>query len=319
MREICVVRAVGHASRPGVLSVVAANSHDSAATNIAAIVLFPGDISTARELMARDLALAEWQAWSCQDLALLLARRWPSCHTIVVHPPRSMDGFSCYDHWLRRLDETGDPVDGYDGVNGTACSHLTAQLAHLQPSLPGFGKTSPLHVLGFSKGAVVLNQLLAELGGGEAASGSDESRIELMGRVASWVWLDPGLNKEPGPILLDHEPHLRGVASRMRARALRPPPRLAVALTPYQLQPQQPFLRSWRWRWRRWPPLVRRESAAAAARLRFERVLSEEGVAVACEDCLRKEPATLATHFEVLNAFTAPWEEEGEEHTHERA
>ena len=310
MRELSVVRAMGHASRPGTFSVVAANNN---AANIATIVLFPGDISMARELMASDPGLAEWKAWSCQDLALLLARRWPSCHAIVVHPPRSMDGFSCYDHWLRHMSETGDPVDGYDAVNGTACRHLAAQLEQLQSDLPGFGKASPLHLLAFSKGAVVLNQLLAELGG-EAAASND-----LMERVASWVWLDPGLNKEPGPILLDHEPHLRGVASRMRARALRPPPRLAVALTPYQLQPQQPFLRSWRWRWRRWPPLVRRESAAAAARLRFERVLSEEGVAVACEDCLRKEPATLATHFEVLNAFTAPWEEEREEHTHERA
>ena len=128
-----------------------------------------------------------------------------------------------------------------------------------------------------------------------------------MARVESYVWLDPGLNKEPGPILLS-EPTcvLRAVASRLRDRSAGPP-RLAVVLTPYQMQPRT-WWRSWRWRsWCRWPP-IERESEAVRARRRFAATVQSEGLAVQCDDCLTGRPASLGNHFEVLNEFSAPWE-----------
>ena len=63
-----------------------------------------------------------------------------------------------YKGWLRELDETGDPVDGYDPA-GAACAHLLALLS----SGPVGLTEMPLHLVAFSKGAVALNQILAEI------------------------------------------------------------------------------------------------------------------------------------------------------------
>lgn len=295
------VSVAGLAARPGTLSVVEAPG--SAGSAAATVILFPGDLSTSRAVMQRSPFLAEWSRWSCEDLALLLARRWPAYNAVVVHPPRAVDGFSCYDGFLTNLGETGDPTAGYDG-SGSASAHLLAQLESLSDVCSA---TSPLHLIGFSKGAVPLNQLVAEMGGEGCAA--DSPAATLRDRVHSIVWLDPGLNHEPGPILLGSTRTdaalLQATARRVRDRTPHPP-RLAVALTPYQRQPHG-WLSSWAFTWRAWPP-IRRESSAVAARRRFEGLLRAEGVPVACEDCLMDQPASLDTHFEVLNAFTAPWD-----------
>lgn len=314
---VSIRHVIGAASRPGTVSVVPGTVGAAAPT----VILLPGDVSTSREVMLRSTFLRKWSRWSCEDLALLLSRRWPACNAVVIHPPRSMDGFSCYEGWLEHLTETGDPSTGYgdSGASGSACAHLLAHLAQVPDVC---SSSSPLHLIGFSKGTVPLNQLLAEIGSagedGEAATGDSSSpAAELLRRVDSMVWLDPGLNVEPGPILLggthaDAE-LLRAAARRMRARTPRPT-RLAVALTPYQMQPQG-WLRSWAFVWTSWP-FLRRESNALGMRRRFERLLRREGVALACEDCLMDWPPSLENHFEVLNAFTAaPWahERDGEE------
>ena len=298
MVKVSVVH--GHAARPGTVSVVAAQN---APATPATLVLLPGDISTAHATMIGSSMLAQYSAWSCENLAKLLARRWPTYNAVVVHPPRAVDGFSCYDDWLSNLDQTGDPAAGYDG-SGTACAHLLAQLN----KLPDVGSSSPLHLIGFSKGAVPLNQILAEIGG-ESGAGDDSPAGRLLARIDTMTWLDPGLNREPGPILLGSTAAdtalLRIAGMRMRARASRSP-RLAVTLTPYQMQPRS-WLRSWSFVWHSWPP-IRRESDAVAARRRFERLLRRESVLVACDECLTERPPSLENHFEVLNAFTAPWD-----------
>ena len=232
-----LVTALGHASRPGALSVLRSPSATATA------VLFPGDLSTTRSAMHRDPELSPFATWSVEDLAIGLAARFPTCHAVVVHPPRNVNGFSCYDGFLMRLNETGDPVDGYDS-DGTCCSHILALLGQVEQRCPGVG-AAPLHLLGFSKGGVVLNQCLAELG---AADVERAAPRELLEATASFTWLDPGLNR-PGPILLADDSSLRRAARRLLARPAAPP-RLAAALTPYQLRRegwlQAPaFLRRW--------------------------------------------------------------------------
>eukprot|EP00966_Prymnesium_polylepis_P105244 2437361-Prymnesium_polylepis.1 len=232
-----LVSALGHASRPGALSVVRSPSATATA------ILFPGDLSTTRSAMHRDPQLSPFSAWSVEDLAVGLAARFPTCHAVVVHPPRNVNGFSCYDGFLTQLNETGDPLDGCYHGEGTCCSHIMALLRQAEERCPGVS-SAPLHLLGFSKGGVVLNQCLAELG----ADVEHAAPRELLEATASFTWLDPGLNR-PGPILLADVESLRRAARRLLARSTAPP-RLAVALTPYQLRRegwlQAPtFLKRW--------------------------------------------------------------------------
>jgi hypothetical protein len=322
---------VGADSRAGAFSLVAVAAAE------AIIVLLPGDLSAPRERMVRDPELAPFAAWSVESIAELLAKRWPQCHALVVHPPRLEDGFVCYDGWLNQLDQSGDPIGGYTRA-GTACTALLGHIGRAQVALMDTASrdspdpaTLPLRLVSFSHGAVALNQVLAEVCGLErtddaySEAGAPASAAgEILERTQSWVWLDPGLAQEPGAgLLLGDRGLLRTGARRLRERAKATSdaggesrPRgvqIAVALTPYQRQPPESWIRGWRLAWS-WPPLLR-ESCAAAARRRFLRTLRREGlesddsnVALHSEDCLTDREASLENHFEVLNAFSAPWD-----------
>jgi hypothetical protein len=296
-------RAVG--SSPNALSVV------SAASAKAVVILFPGDVSAARVEMLESAEWRQWSHFSCEDLAGLTAKRWPHCHCVVVHPPRNRDGFSHYDGWLRQLDAFGDPVD-YAGRG--ACARLLGLLGDAEDAgLQGAGSKLPLHVLAFSHGTIVLNQLMAEMGGPDAVGAAQH----LARRVATLCWLDPGLCNEPGAGILlgsargGDQGLLRAVARRLHARLAQPPHlALHIALTPYQLQPRSWLSGAWRWVWGL--PFLVHDSDAAAATRQFERALlceGLEGIAITTERCLCDQPASLAGHFEVLNAFAAPWED----------
>lgn len=67
----------------------------------------------------------------------------------------------------------------------------------------GAGAEAPVHVVGFSKGGAVVTQLLREYAdhreGGRAAAGTRA----FLDRVASFVYLDSGLNVRGGAYLLD--------------------------------------------------------------------------------------------------------------------
>ena len=279
---------------PERLSVIASSQQP-----VATVVLFPGDISAARADMLADPQLRQWSQWSCEDLCRTLATRWPGSHIAVVHPPRSVDGTSMYDGWVP-IDDNGDPLC-YER-RGNACCRLLNALLSAEPLLSGVDRL-PLNVVAFSHGAVVLNQIVAEIGSEEPGVDGQGAPAQLANRAMSLVWLDPGLAKEPGAGILGDE----ALARRAAARLSRPPRtcHLHVALTPYQLQTRS-WWGSWRLGWR-WPPLVRESDACAAAR-GFQRAAQRDGTTVTIEHCVMDRPSSLEGHFAVLEAFTAPWE-----------
>lgn len=326
MRDCSLVRAACGSSL-SVISAVANGANGAAPT--ATIVLFPGDISAPREEMLRDAQLAKYSSWSVEGLARRFAARWgANCHIVVVHPPRAVDGHSIYKGWLPNIDDaSGDPIGSYGipadngSVRVTACDMLNDSLHAANQAI---GQTSDgvaastIHLVAFSHGTVVLNQILAELGRCDDPLGGlvDDGTIATLQSAASFTWLDPGLAREPGAGILLGGSALRASLHRMRRCGGNSGnnPRFHIALTPYQLQPSG-WLR-WRWRWS-WPPLVR-ESEASGARRAMQRVLASEengnqygiggGFDFSSEDCLTGRPATLENHFEVLNAFSAPWD-----------
>lgn len=140
-----------------------------------------------------------------------------------------------------------------------------------------------MHLLGFSKGCVPLNQCVAEMGGDGAAP--------LRNRLESLVWLDPGLSNE-GPVLITDEALLRGGLGWVaRQRALRSPRassvaplRLAVAFTP----------RQWDDADEPWVQTQAEEFGAIADRL---------GLPVHKEWLFFDEPPSLEAHFNSLSEF----------------
>lgn len=112
----------------------------------------------------------KWSCWSYEDTCALLHHKFVDSYVWLIKPSRLHDGtFSCYDNFLQS-NMFGAPVS-FDNANGllhlhnlinTAIVKVNQIQSHKKTVLP-ISKDIPLVVVGFSKGCVVLNQLVHEL------------------------------------------------------------------------------------------------------------------------------------------------------------
>eukprot|EP00752_Nemacystus_decipiens_P010136 g9032.t2 len=139
------------------------------------VVLFPGDVQDLRHRMF-SAGHGEFSDYCVESTAKVLATKFP-CHDVwVVLPKNHVHGvLASYDNFVKTDWASGGAVLEYL-PDGSACKHLEALLntaANAVQSLRrGSGATCtssrpdtslPLTLVGFSKGAVVLNQLVTEL------------------------------------------------------------------------------------------------------------------------------------------------------------
>lgn len=133
------------------------------------------------------------------EVANLLAGKFPN-HTVVLVTPRLEACCSCYDHFLGTMTLTGEPLE-YRGSSFKASEQLSSLLEHAAGVCPG-APFPPCHVVGHSKGGVVLNQLLAELAAFAEEKGAQfELKDRPMSPCAAFLtnlqqfhYLDAGLN-----------------------------------------------------------------------------------------------------------------------------
>lgn len=254
------------------------------------IVFFPGDISAGREEMKADEESREWLEWNTEAICELLAKRCPvSMRVVLVRPSRMRQGFSCYDHFLT-TNLNGDPLDGEYDPEGSCSLHLLMLLQDLSRTLNISEDEffSSFHILAFSKGGVVINQLLAELGADVCVEGSRK----LLAVTRSIGWLDPGVN-EGSCVLLTNEELLRRAGRRLRG--VTPPTTLFAVFTPFQLA-----VESYGFEY------PEEEEAATSEELGLDLVQSimkEEEVPFEVEFCCFDREPTMQTHFHVLKEF----------------
>jgi hypothetical protein len=278
-------------------SVIAASVLQSPVAGGSTVLLVPGDISGPREEMAHDAGLGCFSRWSLEALAVRLAAHLPGDTVIVLHPPRRERGFSCWDGFVPGLDRrTGDPVGGYDG-GGTCCARLWAVLEASERQCAGLTTGAPVQLLGFSKGCILLNQVLAEFGRASRAGKVGVPAVRLLRRTASVTWLDPGVSAQ-GPVFLDKHRLLKHAAGALAGS--HPPPRLAVALSSYTAAGGGGAWRNWVPRW------MQAQGGTVVALRRFQKQMGRHGVVVEAE-ILPPRPPTLDTHFELLEAFSPVW------------
>jgi len=231
---------------------------------------------------------------------------------LVVEPAGFSGHHALFSQLLPQTTASGEPARGYDGGQRTASSHLALVFeavarAAATEQVPPPSAAAPLIAFGFSKGAVVVNQLLAELahapdipslpgtdgtgrehaGAGRAAGGQgseDAPRpsehgcdsASVLSRLCEVHLLDAGLQCR-GAHLTDP-----AVANALGARPS--PPRLFVHGTP----------RQWRDPMRRWLSDEKDRSVA---------LLRASGVRVVERESFETEPPSLEMHFRVCDDF----------------
>lgn len=164
------------------------------------VMFFHGDIQNFQEEMSQQPEGSRWLRWSLEEVAFILGRRFPHSHVWVVRASRMyLHKFSSYHNFVES-NMFGAPEHSPYSAEVAAFTHLRAllanamQRANLPNPLPPPGGADPLPpgfsltLVGFSKGCVVLNQLVHELCGARA----DPAMLPFVERISDMFWLDGG-------------------------------------------------------------------------------------------------------------------------------
>ncbi|XP_056431201.1 mitochondrial protein C2orf69 homolog [Gadus chalcogrammus] len=247
------------------------------------VVFFHGDIQNLQEEMSVQPEGAKWLSWSLEQVGLSLGRRFPG-RTVWVVRASSMylHMFSSYHNFVEG-NLFGAPEHRPYAPDSGAFQHLRGLLSHgmqraglphpLPP--PGSGSNVPpgfsLTLVGFSKGCVVLNQMVYEMAGARA----DPRMAPFVESVSDIYWLDGGHPGGGGTWVTD-KAALRELASSGAE--------LHAHVTPYEVRDP---MRAW----------VGREHDA------FVKTLVELGARLTHQVHFEDEPPSIENHFRVIQEF----------------
>ncbi|XP_021054317.1 UPF0565 protein C2orf69 homolog [Mus pahari] len=199
------------------------------------VLYFPGDVQNYHEIMTRHPENYQWENWSLENIATILARRFPNSFIWVIKCSRMhLHKFSCYDNFVKsnmfgapehtpdfgafkhlymllvnafnltqngmlfknrgvwnkdcktsNCESNSSTSIGSQEENERTCEHVDEPSMSFAPlSLDGASFT----LIGFSKGCVVLNQLLFEL----KEAKKDKNIDAFIKSIRTMYWLDGG-------------------------------------------------------------------------------------------------------------------------------
>ncbi|KAM5280159.1 LOW QUALITY PROTEIN: mitochondrial protein C2orf69 homolog [Ctenodactylus gundi] len=200
------------------------------------VLYFPGDVQNYHEVMTHHPENFQWENWSLENVATILAERFPSSYIWVIKCSRMhLHKFSCYDNFVKS-NMFGAPEHNTDfgafkhlymllvnafnlsqngllSKNGSVWNEASQVASHCrsaaptsngcqgekertceQPDGPALSFHPPslngasFTLIGFSKGCVVLNQLLFEL----KEAKKDKNIDAFIKNIRTMYWLDGG-------------------------------------------------------------------------------------------------------------------------------
>ena len=149
------------------------------------LIFFGGDVQDWEEEMLKHKENHKYVKWSLEGTVRILSENWPESHIIVIRPSHLEHGtFSCFKNFVELTDSTGTPkfTRNYGGLY-----NLKLLINNLLKE-ENIAETSSKTLVAFSKGTVVLNQLLWEMSDNDVAS----RNIEFIKTIDSMWWLDGG-------------------------------------------------------------------------------------------------------------------------------
>ncbi|GMH42426.1 hypothetical protein BSKO_10345 [Bryopsis sp. KO-2023] len=238
------------------------------------VIFFVGD-----QLESKGTPPEIYQLQDPKNQVSILAEKFPGSSVMVVVPSRLEAGFACFDHFLDKTTRCGEPL-GYVGKTLTASRQMESILSEGGAEFKN--RTAGIKVLGFSKGGVVLNQLLAEMGsireslgvGNEGIRKDNAKIFEFLSSIREMHYLDVGLHCRGG--YLTDPRSLQGLGDFEVSVFLHGTPR--------------------QWKDVRRPWVLNEKNMSKA-------LLREEGVPVHEKLYLENESPGLAMHFNILTEF----------------
>ena len=236
---------------------------------------------------AQYVEINRWKDWSLEDTCSILRKKFPGASIWIVRPSTMLRYlFACFHNFVK---SSIIGVPEYSRDCG-AVPHLFWLLRDAINQVAEDGRLEiskeeafhlPLTLVGFSKGCVVLNQIVHELGSYVGTSSPQETRAKseelksFVKQIKSMYWLDAGHSGEKEAWVIND--HLLGHLATLR-------PKVYVHVTPHQVKcPARPW--------------IGEEEKSFVTKLR------EKGVDVVETLHFGDEERSLENHFKVLNVF----------------
>ena len=214
---------------------------DACAKENKILVYFGGDVQDLSNKMQIHRDNKKYIKWSLEETAILLSRAYPS-HSIMVIRPNRMERstFSCYDNFVES-NFCGAPTHLTEKVvkesNLTSCGHALLQIKSLiynvfrsNDNLEEGSIDLKLTLIGFSKGVVVLNQVLHDLHllNNKVTVSESEKLYRFSEQIERMIWLDGGHNGGKDTWITD-EAVLETLATKTNIT-------VEIKVTPYQVK-----------------------------------------------------------------------------------
>lgn len=240
------------------------------------VIFFGGDTQDYPENMKSHRDNHRYLKWNLVSVADLLSHQFPTSDVFVIKPKRmQLKTFSCYDNFVK-ANEMGAPTHV---PNYAAFEHLTGLLTNMlqrnalksdEHSAASID-TVPLVIIGFSKGCVVLNQLLYEM-----HFNQDKSEVvNVVSNIKDMYWLDGGHTGGSETWITKQE-----ILKHLAASGIK----VHVFVTPYQVNDQR-------------RPWIRKEEKI------FSESLRKMNASIEREVLYADHQRTIELHFKLLEDF----------------
>ncbi|KAF7285841.1 mitochondrial protein C2orf69 homolog isoform X2 [Rhynchophorus ferrugineus] len=273
-----------------------------------AVVLFPGDVQDYTENMLAHRDNKNHKDWSLDNTAFRMQQKFPKCHILVVKPSRmDFKTFSCFKNFVES-DNLGVP---HHTANYNSLTHLDKLIQNVSSWLNDLSQMElndllsvskkavtcmsnddvmnhedsasnyhknirdcNLKLVGFSKGCVVLNQMLHEFHT-VMNSHINEDYTSFISRISDMYWLDGGHSGGKNTWITDKD-----ILQTLALLEIK----VHIHLSPYQIEDDR-------------RPWIRKEEKI------FSDVLKRLGCNIQRYIHFEGLPSSIMLHFNVYDAF----------------
>ncbi|CAF0947313.1 unnamed protein product [Rotaria sp. Silwood1] len=256
------------------------NSIQSSSNTI--VYYFGGDIQDLPERMNSSKENRKYQRWNLVSTGEILCRRFLDSSIAIIRPNEMIDGtFSRFSNFVPKTTDYGDPIS-YDTNNLIGLHHLRALDEQIMKQTTSL---SDIIIVGFSKGCVVLNQLLHEL----AALRSMKADVDLSKfvlRIRTFIWLDGGHNNGNRIMIWPTDENLVSTLVYYKIKT-------EIYVTPFQINSQNPYKQYHTQQYKKFSELLLVQSTNS----------TENDHKIINKMFFADEPPSIDKHFELLTVF----------------
>ncbi|XP_065665279.1 mitochondrial protein C2orf69 homolog isoform X2 [Hydra vulgaris] len=189
------------------------------------VILFPGDVQDFRDKMQAHRDNYVWKDFSLENTAKIIYDHFELALVVVIRASRlHLNTFASYKNFVDG-NLFGVPKYSNDYIKAISRLHFVLQALYKEVANgehESLLNNLPITVLGFSKGCVVLNQMLCEL----PLLEKDQTLDVFFSKISAFHWLDSGNCGQSGAYIVNES--CLSYAARMI-------PKIYVYSTPYQI------------------------------------------------------------------------------------